>query len=79
VGMIQFSLSDVIASLNAKINELQLSKEMVEKQIARGNRVEENTACVERINDSLESAMQARSSMQDSCCVSQSCDYEYYE
>jgi hypothetical protein len=78
VPTIQFSLSEVIASLNAKISDLQASKKTVEQEIARGNHVQENNACVKQINDSLAAATTARNSMQDSCCTTQSCNFEYY-
>jgi hypothetical protein len=79
VPTIQHSLSDVIGALNNKIAQLELSKDMVQEQIKNGNRVEENSACVSQINESLQAALQAKSALEDSCCTTQSCNFAYYD
>jgi hypothetical protein len=78
VPTIQYNLTEIVAALDAKISDLQASKASVQEQINNGNRVEENMRAMDRINASLSRANSAKISLQDSCCGTQSCLYEYY-
>ncbi len=76
---IQHSLSEVIAALSSKISDLESAKQTVQTQIEKGHRVPENTACLQQINESLEAATQGKTRLHDSCCTTQSCNFEYFE
>ena len=75
---ITYSLESVVAALNSKIEQLQNDKKMVEEQISRGFRVTENQQVLDQINQSLSKANTGKVSLEDSCCTTQSCFYEYY-
>ena len=74
---IQHSLSDVITALNKKIDDLASAKKLVKETISSGKNVDKNVAVLEEIIGSLEAAENARNLLLDSCCTSQSCNFEY--
>ena len=75
----QHSLSEVIVALNAKIASLESAKSAVEERINSGKAVSQNTAVLQEINQSLDSAQTAKASMEDSCCTAQNCNFAYYD
>ena len=75
----QHSLNDVIAALNAKISDLEGAKNAVEERINSGKAVSQNTTVLQDINKSLNSAQAAKATLQDSCCISQNCNFVYYD
>jgi hypothetical protein len=77
VPTIEFNLSEVVSALNAKVEQLQSMKATVQQQIAGGSYTSENEACLARINESLECAEEALTSLADCCCGTQTCFYEY--
>ena len=75
----QHSLGDVIAALNAKIAALQSARGAVQERISNGKSVEQNNAVLQKINESLDSAESAKTLMNDSCCFSQNCNFDFYD
>ena len=75
----QHSLADVIAALNAKIAALEEAKNAVTQRINAGKSVAQNTAVLEEILASLQSAENAKALMEDSCCTSQNCNFAYFD
>jgi hypothetical protein len=78
VPTINHSLTNVVSALNEKIAALEASKTNVQREIDNGNHVTENTACLEKINQSLEAAGEAMQYLEDSCCGTQGCAFEWF-
>jgi hypothetical protein len=72
-------MSEVVASLNAKIAALEGCKGAVQERISAGKSVSQNTAVLQEINESLDSAQTAKASLEDSCCTSLNCNFTYYD
>ena len=75
----QHNLSEVVIALEAKISALEGTKNEVQQRINAGKSVSQNTAVLQKINDSLGAAQSAKSSIQSSCCIGQNCNFDYYD
>ena len=68
----------IIASLDQKIAALQSTKAAVQAAISNGKSVQENTATMDKINESLRITQGARVALFDDCCGA-SCGITWYD
>ena len=77
MATITHDLHEVIAQLDAKITALENSRNGVQGSVNAQRNLSTNTATLNHINARLASAYAARALLQDSCCYSQTCDFEW--
>ena len=77
MATITHNLQSVLEQLEAKISALENSRDGVQGSVNQLRNVPTNTATLNEINARLASAYAARALLQDSCCYSQTCDFEW--
>ena len=77
MATITHDLKSVMAQLDAKIAELEKNRNGVQGSVNERRNLATNSATLNKINARLASAYAARALLQDSCCYTQTCDYEW--
>ncbi len=75
----QHNLQGIIHQLTEKIAALEAVKDAIQKQIVRGHQLPQNSKAFDEVCESLEAAENAKTLLMDSCCTSQSCNFEYFD
>lgn len=77
MATITHDLKEVMTQLNARITALENSRNEVQGSVNQQRSLPANTAALNQINARLSSAYAARALLRDSCCHSQTCNYEW--
>ena len=77
MATITHDLRTVIAELDARIAQLESNRDRVQATVNDGRKLAINTATLNKINARLQSAYAGRAILMDSCCHSQTCNYEW--
>ena len=72
----QTQMEPILASLDAKISELQGKKVSIQDAINRNVAVQRNTSALEQIDEHMEVVQKARVALFDDCCGA-SCEIEW--
>ncbi len=77
MATITHNLQSVLEQLDAKISALENSRDGVQGSVNQLRNVPTNTATLNEINARLASAYAARALLRDSCCYTQTCDFQW--